>query len=256
MTLQIHVANIHEKIYWSSVFRILGIRSCHPLLDRMGVSSDVARQPEGLLRAAKYFWEREWEGIAPGLSGYSVPGFEEKYRTAIEALIKSTFTIIVDCYGDEAATALYDWTQRFFINHDEENVWSTWSLLLSSPARLQTESQFQTEIARFAGPLEDEFGAATDDSDTKALNEIDLAKLSPTEYKMIALEVSQPGDFETVDLRDLAGNVIRSNHAYRFWRILSSSLAPSELDTWLWIGYEQAERLGMPAEEVELPVLR
>ena len=72
---------------------------------------------------------------------------------------------------------------------------------------------------------------------------------------MIELEVTQPGDFETIDLRSLARSVIHSNHAYRFWRLLSSSLKPSELDTWLWIGYEQAELLGMPVEEVELPVV-
>jgi hypothetical protein len=254
MPLQIHVSEIQEMLCWRDVFRLLGVRSCHPLLERMGVSSEIAGRPEGLRQAALHFWERDWQGT--GLSGYSDPDFEERYRTAIEALIKSTFTIIVDYYGEDAATDLYGWSQRFFVNQYAEGLWSTWSSLLGSLARSQTDSQFQDEVARFASPLQEEFGPETDEADTKALNEIDLAKLSPTEYKMIEMEVTQPGDFVTVDLGDLAGSVIRSNHAYRFWRVLSSSLEPSELDTWLWIGYEQAEHFNMPAEDVELPLLR
>ncbi|HEU4714500.1 MAG TPA: hypothetical protein VFS76_23245 [Pyrinomonadaceae bacterium] len=240
-------------IYWRDVFRVLGIRSCQPLLGRMGVSVEMAGRPEGLLRAANHFWQRDWQGF--GLSGYSDPNFKEKYRKAIDELIKATFAIVSDQYGDEAAKDLYTWAQRFFINHDEQNLWSTWSLLLGPPAQLQAESQFQSEIDRFAESLEREFGSATYEADIAALNAIDVAKLSRDEYKMIALEVSRPGDFVTVDLRDLAGSVIRSNHAYQFWRVLSSSLDASELDTWLWIGYEQAEKLGMPVQDVQLPLI-
>lgn len=240
-------------IYWRNVFRILGIRSCQPLLGRMGVSVEVAGAPEGLLRAANHFWERDWQGF--GISGYADPDFKEKYRKATDELIKATFAIMADYYGSEAATDLYAWAQRFLVNQEDVNLWFTWSMLLGPPAKLEAGSQFRNEIARFAGPLEQEFGSETYEADTKALSEIDPAKLSRNEYKMIALEVTQPGDFETVDLADLAGSVMRSNHAYRFWRVLSSSLDASELDTWLWIGYEQAEKLGMPFEEVQLPHL-
>lgn len=236
------------------MFRLLGIRSCQPLLERMGVASELAAQPEGLRRAAVHFWERDWQGF--GLSGYADPNFEETYRTAIETLIRSTFRIIVDHYGEDAATDLYQWAHRFLVSLPDENQWFTWYMILSSLGQPHYDSQFQTEIARFAGPLEEEFGSATYEADQKALSEIDIAKLSPTEYKMIELEVTQPTDFVTVDLGDLAGGVIRANHAYRFWRALSSSLEPSELETWLWIGYEQAEPLGMPLEDVELPILR
>ncbi|HKR23162.1 MAG TPA: hypothetical protein VJS17_11235 [Pyrinomonadaceae bacterium] len=219
----------------------------------MGISVEMAGRPEGLLRAANYFWQRDWQGF--GLSGYSDPDFKEKYRKAIDELIKATFAIVSDQYGEQAAKDLYTWAQRFFINQDEQNLWSTWSLLLGSPDQLQAESQFQSEIARFAESLEQEFGSATYETDAEALNAIDVTKLSPNEYKMIALEVTRPDDFVTVDLRDLAGSVIRSNHAYQFWRVLSSGLDASELDTWLWIGYEQAAKLGMPVEDVQLPLL-
>ncbi|HZI61791.1 MAG TPA: hypothetical protein VFD62_13835 [Pyrinomonadaceae bacterium] len=222
----------------------------------MGVPSEMARRPDGLLRAANYFWERDREGIAPGLSGYSDPDFEEKYRTAIEGLIKGTFTIIVDAYGDDAATDLYHWARRFLVNQHNKSQWFTWYMLLSTLSQSKSDSQFQTEIAQLADPLEEEFGFETEEADTQAISRIELAQLSPNEYKMIELEVTQPGDFETVDLSSLARSVIHSNHTYRFWRVLSGSLEPSEVDTWLWIGYEQAERLGMPAEEVELPVVR
>ncbi len=254
MPLQIHISDIQEMLCWRDVFRILGIRNCHPLLERMGVSSGMADRPEGLLRAAIHFWERDWQGT--GLSGYADPDYEERYRIAIETLIKSTFTLIIDYYGNDAATDLYGWAHRFFIHHEDENVWFTWSLLLGSLARSQADSQFRTEVAPFAGPLQKEFGPESDAADIEALNEIDLRNLSPNEYKMIELEVSRPTDFVTVDLRGIVATVMRSNHAYRFWHVLSSTLEPSELDTWLWIGYEQAEGLGMPAEEVKLPMLR
>ena len=164
---------------WRDVFRILGIRSCQPLLDRMGVPSKIARQPEGLLRAANYFWERDWEGIASGLSGYSDPDFEEKYRTAIEGLVKSTFTIIVDYYGDDAATDLYHWAHRFLVNQHNESQWFTWYMLLSTLSQSKSDSQFQIEIVHLANPLEEEFGPETEESDTQAVSGIELAKLSP-----------------------------------------------------------------------------
>jgi hypothetical protein len=238
-------------IYWRKVFRIFGIRSCQPLLDRMGISVEVAGRSEGLLRAANYFWERDWRGF--GLSGYADANFKEKYRKATDELIKATFAIIADYYGTETADDIYCWAQRFFINQDHVNSWSTWSFLLASLAQSRADSQFQTEIARFVELLDHEFGSETFEADIRALSGIDLGKLSPKEYKMIALEVTRPNDFATVDLAELAGSVMRCNHAYRFWRVLRHSIDASELDAWLWIGYEQAEKLGMPAADVHLP---
>jgi hypothetical protein len=257
----IRVSNIREIIYWGDAFRVLGIKRCQPLLPRIGVSSAISSQPAGLVEAGLHFWRHTWEGIRrDGVRvniGYADPAFPENYRFGVESLLRDTFALIERHYSEEDSLSLYQWVNRFFIDQEQVNLWFTWSMLFSLPCEVQSDLfEHAPEIVpRIRETIAGHFGQTVQVNDADYLASAERIPLSTLEKRMIALEVTQPGDFPEVDLAGLLKNLVQYNHAYQVWNQLDSYLSTSDREALLWWGYEQATTLGISAEDVNLPIL-
>lgn len=260
---QISLSNINEVIYWSDVFRVLGIKRCQRLLHKLGVSDIVAKHPEGLMEAAHHFWHHTWDGIRfKGVrvgAGSSDPGFPENYRLGIQTLIRDVFELIVRNYDDREASNLYEWARRFFIDQDQVSVWFTWSILFGGPS--ESVSSDSDSLDSQLSPLirqtiQTEFSPAAEQDDAASLSNVERIPLTTQEQRMIALEVTQPTDLREVDLHALLARLIRFQHAYLAWVKIDKNLSDSDRETLLWWGYEQAATMNVPAEDVTLPILQ
>jgi hypothetical protein len=93
------VEDSRDLLFWSDVFRVLGIRRCHPLLRRLGVNAYMVGEPAGLINASAYFWQQRLDGIRyrgkfVG-TGYSDPDFPQNYLMGISSLLNETFKIFL-----------------------------------------------------------------------------------------------------------------------------------------------------------------
>jgi hypothetical protein len=260
---QISLSNINEVIYWSDVFRVLGIKRCQPLLYKLGVSDTLAKYPEGLMEAAHHYWRHTWEGIKfKGVrvgTGSRDPGFPENYRLGIQTLLRDIFALIVSKYDEDEAIDLYRWAQRFFTDQAQVSAWFTWSILFTEPS--ETVSSDSDSVDSHLSPLirqaiQTEFSPAAEQDDSACLSNVERIPLTTQEQRMIALEVTQPTDFREVDLHALLARLIRFQHAYLAWVKIDKNLSDSDRETLLWWGYEQAATINIPAEDVTLPILQ
>lgn len=257
----IRVSETNETIYWADVFRVVGIKRCRPVFHKIGVPDAIVLQPDVLVKAALHFWHHNWNGIElNGVRvdrGYSDPGFPENYLLGIQSLLQSTFAIIVSHYDQDDASRLYHWMQRFFVDQDQANLWFTWSILFSSLSKSQlVSSDFASEISpRIERTIQGHFGPAAQDDDTASLASIQRIPLSSLEQRMIELEVTQPHDSPEFDLMGLLKRVMQYDHAYRSWIEIAKCLSSPEREDLLWWGYEVAAELGMPSEDVKLPII-
>ena len=257
----IRVSNVRELIYWADAFRVLGIKRCQPVLSRIGVSAAISSKPTGLVEAALHFWRQNWEGIRhDGIRvdiGYADPEFPDNYRSGVESLLWDSFTIVERHYSKEDSLSLYHWVKRFFIDQDEVNLWFTWSMLFSVPFEVQSElfKHAPEIVPLIRETIAGHFGQTVQANDAESLSRIERIPLSTLEQRMIALEVTQPGDFPEVDLPGLVKTLMQNNHAYQVWNELHEYLSILDRDALLWWGYEQATTLGISAEDVNLPIL-
>jgi hypothetical protein len=208
--------------------------------------------------AAQSFWDVVWEGIRwhgqrVG-QGYSDPGFPENYRLGLESLLANTFDRIANSYSDIDAQTLYDWAQRQFIDHQQINLWSTWSALFAGAAfetvPLDLPDEQRAPIKQL---IEDHFGASVRSRETELLELAESIPLSTSEKRMLALEVTRPDDFEKVDLIQTLERIIQHQHAYQVWIELNNSIDESEREAIFWWAYREAVNIGIGASDVILP---
>lgn len=116
VSIAIEVNDIGEILHWENAFRVLGTKRCQASLLDAGVPAKMVSAPEGLMRAAHYFWQIRWQGITwQGIQvgqGYSDPEFPENYRLGILALLNNTFNLLVEDYGEGDANELYKWARH------------------------------------------------------------------------------------------------------------------------------------------------
>jgi hypothetical protein len=260
MNEKIRLANVREFIYWTDAFRVLGIKRCRLAWSTIGVPAPISSNPAGLVEAAIHFWRHNWEGIRhKGIRvdiGYADPAFPDNYRLGVESLLRDSFAIIERHYGQEDSLSLYSWVRRFFIDQEEVNLWFTWSMLFSLPFEVEAELfRHAPEVGlRIRETIADHFGQSVQADDAESLRRMERIPLSTSEQRMIALEVTQPGDFPEVDLTGLVGSLMGNHHSYQVWKQLNGYLSTSEREALLWWGYEQASTLGISAEDVNLPI--
>ncbi len=225
------------------------------------MSAAISSHPVGLVDAALHFWRHNWEGIRhDGIRvdiGYGDPGFPDNYRFGIESLLRDTFALIERHYNEKDSLSLYHWVNRFFIDQEQVNLWFTWSMLFSLPCEVQSElfKHAPEIVPRIRETIAGHFGRTVQANDAESLSRVEPIPLSRLEERMIALEVTQPGDFPEVDLPGLLRNLMQYNHSYQVWNQLHSYLSTSDREALLWWGYEQATSLGISAEDVNLPIL-
>ncbi|HKR61290.1 MAG TPA: hypothetical protein VJS64_16335 [Pyrinomonadaceae bacterium] len=254
----IRVFDIRETIYWADAFRVLGIKRSQEVLAETGVPVLASSQPFGLSEAALHFWRHNWEGIShKGLrvdTGSADPAFRDNYRLALEALIQNSFAIMENHYGSDIALNLYLWVKRFFIDQDDVNLWFTWSTLFSLAFEVEPDLFKDPEVVpRIRETIAGHFGRAVEVNDAKALRKMEGIPLSTLEQRMIALEVTQPNDFPEVDLTGLVRTLMQYNHAYQVWNQFHRYLSTSDQEALLWWAYEQANTLGISAEDINIP---
>lgn len=255
----IHVADTRELIYWSNVFRILGVKRCQSLLGQFGVPAVVASRPIQLMEAALYFWRQNWDGIqihGQRLGkGYADPGFPENYRLSIQSLLQKCFAIIRDRYDLDTSISVARWARRFFVDQDQVNLWFTWSVLFASTNSRAVSPEQASLPAPLHSMIQLHFGQDAQGKDARDLENSERIPLSNVERRMIALEVTQPTDVAEVNLTDLSKQILNYNHAYQIWRAIHANFN-SESESLLWWGYERADVLGMPVEHVSVPIVQ
>jgi len=256
----IRLSNIREVIYWADAFRVLGIKRCQPAWSKTGIPARMSSQPPALVEAVLHFWRHNWEGIRQnGIRvdiGYADPAFPENYRFGLESLLRDTFALIERHYSEEDSLSLYHWVNRFFIDQEQVNLWFIWSMFFSLPLEVQSEffKHAREIVPRIRETIAGHFGQTVQTDDAKSLSRMERIPLSTLEQRIIALEVTQPGDLTEVDLTGLVGTLMQYNHAYQVWNQLHRYLSTSDREAMLWWGYEQATTLGISAEDVNLPI--
>ena len=260
MSIAVEVDHIGDITYWENVFRVLGIRRCQAALLDAGVPAKMASAPEGLIRAADYFWQTRWQGITwqgiPVGQGYSDPGFPENYRLGIVALLSNTFNMLVNDYGEADANALYEWARRHFIDQKQSACLFIWYLLFLAVADSSNAVPFplpsdKAKLAEIA--VHTYLGRDRETGDAKLIALARNIPLSLVEQRMVALEVSRPTDLSEVDILELIEGVLKNQHTHQVWVEIDRLADPSEREAILWWGYEQAAVLQIPVEEVALP---
>ncbi len=255
----IHVADTKELIYWSNVFRILGVKRCQSLLGQIGVPAVAISRPIHLMEAALYFWRQYWDGIPINgqrlEKGYADPGFPENYRLSIESLLQKCFAIIRDSYDLDTSISVARWARRFFVDQDQVNLWFTWSMIFASINSQAVSSEQASLLAQLHSMIKLHFGHDAQAKDARDLENCERIPLSNIERRMVALEVTQPTDVAEVNLTGLAKEILNYNHAYQIWRAIHADFK-AESESLLWWGYERADMLGMPVEHVSIPVLQ
>lgn len=265
-----HVLNVA----WLNVFRILGVGRCQPLLRYAGVPAEMSGAPEGLARAAHYFWQRTWDSDPINVGPDWEPGdfteevyaeYLENYRIAVASLVADTFNLLVDYYGEAPATDLREWAQRNFIDNEQVVLWSIWCRLW---LRMVGESSLIYPLVRPAlrpGALKrvkktvrkhlpllciDE---TEDGPEAELLRQAVGMPTSPVERRMLAIEVLRPDDPPEVDVLLRLKFVIRQHGAYSVWQELDAWLGAANREALLRWGKEQAAVVG-EATEITLPV--
>lgn len=257
MSITVEVNDIGDITHWENAFRVLGLTRCQALLLDAGVPSKMVSAPDGLTRAAHYFWQIRWQGITwEGIQvgqGYSDPGFPENYRLGILALLNNTFNMLVNDYGEADASELDEWARRHFINQKQSSCLFIWYLLFLAAVESSEPVPFPDKAKLAEIAVRENLGA---DRETGDANLIALARnipLSPVEQRMVALEVTSPTDLVEVDLLDLIEMVLKNQRTYQVWIEIDKLADASEREALLWWGYERAAVLQIPAEEVVLP---
>ena len=260
MGIAVEVNDIGEILHWESAFRVLGTRRCQALLLDAGVPAKMVSAPEGLIRAAHYFWQIRWQGISwQGIQvgqGYSDPEFPENYRLGILALLNNTFNLLVEDYGEADANELYEWARRHFINQKQSACLFIWYLLFLAAVESSEPVPFPlpSDKARLAEiAIRENLGRDRETGDAKLIALARNIPLSPVEQRMVALEVTRPTDLAEVDLLELIEMVLKNQYTYQVWIEIDKLADASEREAILWWGYEQAAALEIPAEEVALP---
>lgn len=257
----VRLTDINEIISWSDAFRVLGIKRCEPVFSKTGVPGLISLQPAGMLEAALHFWRHKWEGIRyKGIRvdiGYGDPDFRDNYRLGFECLLRDSFALIERHYNGDVSLDLYRWVKRFFVDQYAVQSWFTWSMLFSLPFEVQPDlfEHAAEVVPRIRETLSGHFGPAVEANDAQTLSKMEHIPLSTLEQRMIALEVTQPGDFPEVDLTGLVRTVMQYNHAYQVWVQLDRYLSALDREALLWWAYEQATKLGVSAEDVNQPII-
>lgn len=267
MSIHLKIAHSQESMLWGDVFRVLGVRRCQPMLSKAGVPAAMTTAPENIVQASHYFWRRTLDGdIMP--SRYMKPPFQtqgevddhlEALRLGLLGLLSETFSIIVNYYGEGAASELYEWAQRNVVDHDQRRRWDMWNelflrligalgiscaLVPIDLDRLLVEKIKETVQRFLPGLLAD----LEDRSDLKAI------PLSPIEESILALEVIQPEDEAQVDVLLIVELILRRQAAYEIWKTIDKWLTASNRELLLHWGKQQAIALNNSTDSVTLPI--
>jgi hypothetical protein len=278
MTVPVHVSNDRdyyvEHIHWEDVFQVLGLRRCQPLLRAAGVPAVMADAPEGLMRAAYYFWQRNWEhdpiDVGPHWTRETFTEeiyaeHLENYRLEIVSLVRDTFALLVNDYGEAATRELYDWAQRNFVDYMQMRRWKAWSRLmlglvreswffypLDPPPLAPAVLERVKETARAYEYLlcidKDD-----DEPEAKLLAAARNIPLSTIEQRMVARKPVYPDDPLEADALLNLQFVLHQQAAYRLWQELDTWLEESDRQALLRWGSEQAAIIGELVEWITLP---
>ena len=254
---------------WENIFRVVGVKRCEMILVDIGLPKDIANSSKGLIEATRYFWQTRWAGVTlegrPVGYGYSDPEFPENYRLGLQLLLNNTLKIIFDSYGRASVFRFNSWAQRHFTDKNQFNCLYIWSHLLYTI----TDKQDERDKNAVSVPLP--FHEDTTELIITSINnhlgiekrklwdqKIEEAKkipLSLYEKKIVELEAVRPTDISEFDVLGMVRTIIENQHIYQFWQEVGQWMTKDELDSFLWWGYEQAKRIGLPIEEVVLPDL-
>lgn len=263
-----------EHTNWEDVFRVLGLRRCQLLLRQTGVPLVMADAPEGLERAAHYFWQRNWANNPIDVGPHWTPEtfteelyaeHLENYRVALASLVEDTFALLVNDYGQAAASELYDWAQRNFVDHVQVRRWKVWGRLMLGLVREswffypldppQLAPAVLERVKETARAHENLLCLDEDDLEPEArlLVEAGNIPLSPLEQRMVAIKPAYPDDPLEVNVLLILRFVLRQETAYRLWQELDQWLTVSDRAALLRWGREQAVIIGEQVEYVTLP---
>src|SRR5258707_4967076 len=142
----------NDDVYWMQASRVLGSERCSPLLNLLGLPSDISDRPAHLQSIFQDIWWAYVQG--PGSVRSSTPSTDtDAENHDFDTHVRRAFRSLAAAYGANDADALYVWVMRHFVDIGEGNRCRQWFAILRSLGdTLARGSDLQHPLDRLAGP--------------------------------------------------------------------------------------------------------
>jgi hypothetical protein len=228
-------------------FMLLSVARCAPMLPAIGIPLPFACRPPRMVAIVAEFHERR-----RGVSTH--PNDVERVRD----VLRMTFNDLATEFGHEEARRLYKWGMNHMIMANRESTFRQWSSVFAGHAKRLVLGTIDpdrlslppAETTQFEGLLLASYHPEILWNEEEEIANLASIPLSAAERRLVAMEVTQPGDFAEVDLLEIMAGVLWCEKACRCFTQMRAWMADAQYAALLALARKVRRERGMSAEAV------